>query len=148
MRSVRIAAAITGYSAHESFALLRRMEEFPRFADVVLDLQVVALDSGRAQSTWKVKFGPGTATWTQEDAFDTSSNIIRFHRVAGDIDDFSGSWNLTGSSSGCLLEFTAEFDTGLFLLAPIVEPMVEALLRENINAILRGLFTANVTLYE
>jgi ribosome-associated toxin RatA of RatAB toxin-antitoxin module len=144
MRSVNISAAIPGNTAGESFAILRRMEQFPRFADVVLDLQVVSQGPDRTHSTWKVKFGPGTATWSQEDAFDDSAKTVRFHRLAGDIDDFSGSWTLSDAPSGCLLEFNAKFDTGLFLLAPIVEPMVEALLREHIRSILRGLFDEKV----
>jgi hypothetical protein len=148
MRAVKITANIPDRHAGEAFGILRRFDEFPKYADVVLDLQVAPLNGNRAESVWKVKFGPGTAMWSQEDFFDDATNTIRFRRLSGDIDDFVGEWRLTEIVPGCEMAFHATFDTGLFLLAPIVEPMVEALLREHIRSIVRGLFGEGVSFGE
>ena len=144
MRTVQVLADVPGRSADESFPLLTRMQDYPKFSETVLDLQVSPEDEKSSVSTWKVKFGPGTATWSQQDTFDAPAKTIRFHRLSGDIDDFNGSWTLRDTTTGCQAHFQAEFDTGLFLLAGVVEPMIENLLKENVANIFKGIFAPGV----
>jgi ribosome-associated toxin RatA of RatAB toxin-antitoxin module len=107
---------------------------------VVLDLQVAPESDTSSISNWTVKLGPGTASWSQRDTIDRAAKTIRFERLAGDIDVFSGRWAVRDIAGGCSVTFSVEFDTGLFLLAGVVEPMIANLLRENIAAIISGLF--------
>lgn len=140
MRHVKITGNVHQATPEELFTKLCNMREFPRFSDTVLSLDVQGGDNGSSVSTWKVKFGPGTADWSQQDRFEPENRIISFTRLSGDIDWFSGFWQVRENGAGCVIEFRIDFDIQLPGLKKLVEPMVENVLRENIHAILNGLF--------
>lgn len=148
MRHVEVIAHISGRGVRELFPLARDMRQYPRYSETVLDLQVQALSADSAVSTWTVRFGPGKATWTQQDDFYPDTHSLRFRRLAGDIEHFTGTWTMRDCASGCRVEFAAEFDTRLFVLAAIVEPMIEKLLRDNISSILQGMIGPDVCLLQ
>ncbi|MGA2736899.1 MAG: SRPBCC family protein [Bryobacteraceae bacterium] len=139
MRHLEINATVAGRAAGDVFPLLCDMEQYPKYSDTMLNLKVAGTENGTAVSTWTVRFGQGTATWTQEDSFDRGAATIRFKRLSGDIQDLTGAWVVQGSEEGCTLQFTADFDIGMPALAEIIEPMIETMLRDNISAILKGL---------
>jgi ribosome-associated toxin RatA of RatAB toxin-antitoxin module len=143
MRHLEITSNVHQATVDGLFQRLCDMREFPKFSDRVVSLDVKNGSDGSAVSTWKVKFGPGTADWSQQDDFDPENRTIRFKRLSGDIDWFEGTWRVRENGAGSVVEFRIDFDIHLPGLKKIVEPMVENLLRENIQAILVGLFGAS-----
>jgi ribosome-associated toxin RatA of RatAB toxin-antitoxin module len=146
VRHLAIIATVERHSAADVFPLLREMERYPKYSGIVLSLTVAGSADGSSVSTWTVQFGQGVATWSQRDDFDAPNNTIRFTRLSGDIENFTGSWVLSDNEAGCTIQFTADFDIGVPGLSEIIEPMVETMLRENITAILTGLFGDQVTI--
>jgi len=140
MRHLDVIANVAGQTAGRVFPLLCDMEQYPKYSGVLSSLTVAGSGNGTAVSTWTVKFGQGTATWSQQDCFDPAATTIQFKRLSGDIDNFTGTWVLRDQDAGCAVQFSADFDIGMPALAAIIEPMIENMLRENITAILKGLF--------
>lgn len=146
MRRLKVIANVAGQTAGQVFPLLCAMEQYPKYSGAVLSLTVSGGGNGTAVSRWTVKFGQGTATWSQEDSFDHAATTIRFKRLSGDIENFTGAWVLRDQEAACLVHFNADFDIGMPALALIVEPMIENMLRENITSILKGLFGEQVAI--
>ena len=146
MRHLTIDASVAGRALDDVFPLLCDMEQYPKYSEAVLSLAVTGADNGAAISAWTVRFGKGVATWTQQDTVDRAATTIRFKRLSGDIENFTGAWVLRGSADGCTLTFTADFDIGMPALAEIIEPMIEAMLRDNITAILKGLLGPQIVI--
>jgi ribosome-associated toxin RatA of RatAB toxin-antitoxin module len=145
MRHLEILAGVACPAA-DVFPLLCAMEQYPKYSEAVLSLTVAAEDEGVPTSTWTVRFGQSVVTWTQQDSFDHGATTIRFKRLSGDIESFTGAWVLRNSDSGCTVQFEADFDIGMPALAPLVEPMIETMLRDNITAILQGLLGSQVVM--
>jgi ribosome-associated toxin RatA of RatAB toxin-antitoxin module len=146
MRHLEINATLAGRASGDVFPLLCDMQQYPKYSDAVLSLSVAGTDDGTVLSTWTVRFGQGVATWTQQDAFDRGATTIRFKRLSGDIESFTGAWILRDAESGCSVQFTADFDIGMPALAEIIEPMIESMLRDNIAAILKGLLGSQLVM--
>ena len=139
MRNVEVTASVAGRTASELFPLLCDMEQYPKNSAAIIGLTVASSENGSSISTWTVRFGHGVATWREEDYFDLPATTIRFKRLSGDIESFSGAWVLRDNENGCTIQFAADFDIGLPALASFIEPMIENTLRENITAILKGI---------
>jgi ribosome-associated toxin RatA of RatAB toxin-antitoxin module len=153
MRHMGVSATVNGHTASEVYLLLCDMARYPKYSPVVLGLTVTpsgdeSPDSSVSSSVskWKVRFGEDEAGWTQRDDFDPANHTIRFTRLSGDIENFTGSWVLSSLASDCTVQFAADFDIGVPGLDEIIEPMVETMLRENITAILTGLFGDRVSI--
>jgi ribosome-associated toxin RatA of RatAB toxin-antitoxin module len=144
MRHVEVVANVEGRSACELFPLLCDMRQYPNYSDRVLALEISSGANGSVVSKWTVKLGPGTATWTQRDDIEPETNTIRFQGLSGDIDHFNGAWSAHDNGAGCLLRFDCDFDIGLPGLGGLIEPQIAKLLRDNIRAIFRGMFGADV----
>jgi len=148
MRHLEITGFARARTSQELFPLLCDFESYPRFSDTVVSLTVDRTNPDEPVSQWTIKFGPGEATWTQRDSIDPATHSIRFERLSGDIEEFRGFWKIQDAPEGCQVLFSVDFDTGLFLLSAIVDPMVENVLRENIASILSGLCAAEVVAAE
>lgn len=144
MHHVEVVAVAGGRTAAEVFPLLTDMRQYPKYSETVLALDVASGADGTVVSTWTVKLGPGTATWTQQDMLDAASTTIHFKGISGDIDYFKGAWTVRDNGAGCILRFDCDFDIGLPGLGALLEPRIGKLLRENIRAIFSGMFGAEV----
>ncbi|MGA2739811.1 MAG: SRPBCC family protein [Bryobacteraceae bacterium] len=140
MRHVEVIARVAGRPAGELFLLLCDMRQFPNYSGQVLALEIAPSENGSMVSTWTVKLGPGTATWTQQDDPDPDTNTIRFRGISGDIDYFSGAWTVRENDAGSVLTFACDFDIGLPGFGNLIEPRIANLLSENIRAIFSGMF--------
>jgi len=144
MRHLEITGFARARTSEVLFPLLCDFEAYPRFSDTVVSLTVDRSKPGEPVSQWTIQFGPGEATWTQRDSIEPATKSIHFERLSGDIEEFRGFWKMEDTPEGCRVLFSIYFDTGLFLLSAIVDPMVENVLRDNIASILRGLCAAEV----
>jgi ribosome-associated toxin RatA of RatAB toxin-antitoxin module len=147
MRHLEVTASITGQSASELFPLLCDMEQYPKSCEAILSLKVSSSENSTTISKWTVKFGHGVATWTEEDLVDVAATTIRFRRLSGDIDSFTGSWIVRDNEDGCTVHFAADFDIGLPGLAVIIEPMIASTLRQNITAIMKGILGEHTVIH-
>ena len=148
MRHVEVIANVGGRPAAELFPLLCDTRQYPNYSDRVVSLEIEPSANGALVSTWVVKLGPGTATWIQQDVFDPETHTIRFQGLSGDIDSFSGVWTVRDNGAGSVLRFACDFDIGLPGLGALIEPRIAKLLSNNIRAIFRGMFGADVVLGE
>lgn len=145
MTNVRLVAEIPGRTAADVYPVLCDFERYPELTSAVRQVRVDMRDRERAVSTWEVNFRKGVLRWTEEDRFSPDEHRIAFSQLEGDVDHFSGTWNLANRNGACRVHFDADFDMGIPSLRDIIEPIAADALDENIRAILTGLFGDRVT---
>lgn len=123
-------------------SVFQRISDFTRYADytdAVRSVTVIARDDGAMDSEWSVNFRNGVLCWSERDWIDPISRSISFTQLAGDFEQFQGSWAVTPTGADVTVRFTANFDLGMPSLAAIIDPIAERALQDNMHSILRGL---------
>ena len=145
MRELEIGVIVPDHGVKEAYDILCDFERYPDYSPEVRSV-VIESNNGQQFSTWETTFRGGLLRWTERDMFDPASNTIAFEQTQGDIEHFSGWWKIADENGGSSVRFWAQFDMGIPSLASIIDPIAEQALRENIIAILQGLFGPTVEL--
>lgn len=143
MRQLEIGVIVPGRNVAETYDILCDFKRYPDYAPEVRSV-VIDSDGGESFSTWETTFRGGLLRWRERDSFDSDSRTIGFEQTEGDIEHFSGWWKIGGDNGSSRIHFWAQFDMGIPSLANIIDPIAEQALRENIVAILKGLFGPSV----
>ena len=142
MKRVDISTLVSDRDSTEMYELLSETERFPQLTDAIESLRIERGTDTTAVSTWRVRFRNGILQWTEADVYDPELRTIAFDQVDGDFDSFRGTWSVEPGEHGCVVRFIAEFDFGMPTLAPMVDPIAEAALCENVAQIVSGLAAA------
>lgn len=144
MRRLEMATRVSGLDSARMYELLCDTERYPDLTDAIESLRVEQRTATTAVSTWRVRFRNGILQWTEADVYDPKLQTIEFDQIEGDFDSFSGAWSVDSQEQGCIVRFTAQFDFGMPTLAPMVDPIAEAALRENVAQIVARLSECSV----
>jgi ribosome-associated toxin RatA of RatAB toxin-antitoxin module len=145
MRRVTVEATVPDADAAEVFARLQDFSSYPLYTDAVREVVIEGTDESGTTSDWAVNFRGGILRWRERDVIDPVARTIDYEQVEGDFERFEGDWRVTSEGDAVRVVFTARFDLGIPTLAPIIDPIAERALRENIQTILLGLLGAGVT---
>jgi ribosome-associated toxin RatA of RatAB toxin-antitoxin module len=144
MRHVEIETLVPAGDADQVFARISDFARYADYTDAVREIEVTATSPGVIESRWSVNFRNGVLAWSERDRIDQRARTIAFEQLDGDFEHFAGTWAVSTAGSDVAVAFTAEFDLGMPSLAPIIDPIAERTLRENMMAILRGLLGEHV----
>lgn len=148
MRHVEIESLVPAATADEVFARISDFARYADYTDAVREVTTTATSPGVIESQWSVNFRNGILAWSERDHIDDRARTIAFEQLDGDFEHFSGTWSATTTGHDVAVLFTAEFDLGMPSLAPIIDPIAERTLRENMMAIIRGLLGENVVFFD
>lgn len=144
MRYLEIVALVPDCSPAEIYSTLSDFNLYPEKSKEVRSVKIEMQSDGQMISSWETNFRGGILRWVEQDFFDPEAGTIGFVQTEGDIDHFSGQWKIEEHNNGGLIRFTAQFDMGMPSLSKIIDPIAEQALRENIQAIIEGLFGPDV----
>lgn len=147
MRNLQIVARIGNRNAEEVYTILCDFARYPEFSEAVRSVSI-DVSEGKTISSWETNFRNGVLAWTEIDYFDPVAGTISFEQIEGDTAHFSGQWTAESVDEGALIYFRAQFDMGMPSLSKILDPIAEQALRENIIAIIRGLFGLQVEILD
>ena len=145
MPDVEVTASVPGTAPDGVFAAVADFAAYPRHTDTVRKVVVTATDGGAVESSWEVTFRTGLLAWTERDVLDADARRIEFEQTDGDFVVFTGEWAVDPAGDGSTVRFSACFDLGMPSLAPMIDPIAERTLVDNIRAILTGLLGPAVT---
>lgn len=140
MKEVTVRARIPRACADETFSVIRDFGNYVELCDSVRSIIVEPVDEHVSLTSWEVNFHSGILKWQERDTFDTERREIHFEQIAGDVDHFSGTWQVTPDGSDTLIHFHSRFDLGLPMLADMLDPVAQKAIRDNIQSIISGLF--------
>jgi ribosome-associated toxin RatA of RatAB toxin-antitoxin module len=78
--------------------------------------------------------------WTEADTIDRQRLRIDFQQLEGNLRHFTGYWEVERDGDDALIHFFGEFELGMPTLASFIEPIAESAIRENLIAVLKGVF--------
>jgi ribosome-associated toxin RatA of RatAB toxin-antitoxin module len=142
MPHVDIVTIVSDRDGREMYELLCDTERYAQLTDAIESLGVERDSDTTAVSTWRVRFRSGILQWVEADVYDPELLTIAFAQLEGDFERFHGRWSVEPEPHGCRVHFTAEFDFGMPTLAPMIDPIAEAALREAVGEIVAALAAA------
>ena len=140
MRSTEVKGRVSGVRAADAFARIADFEAYTELGPSIRSIEVEHVDERTMRSKWDVDFRGGSMRWTEEDRLDPDAGTIAFELVEGNLRSFSGSWTVRDADGGSEVRFAADFAIGMPSMASFIDPVAEDAIRENITAVLRGLF--------
>jgi ribosome-associated toxin RatA of RatAB toxin-antitoxin module len=147
MPQVKVEALVPDTDADTIFARISDFERYSQYTNAVREITLRPLGNGVVESAWSVNFRNGILCWSERDHVDPAQRVISFEQLDGDFDELSGQWTVAPAGQDVRVVFTAEFDLGMPSIAAMINPIAERALRENIEAILRGLLGENTVLF-
>ncbi len=140
MRSTEVRGRVSGVDAAEAFERLGHFESYAELGPSIRSIEVEHVDARTMRSKWDVDFRGGSMRWTEEDRLDPDAGTISFELVEGNLRSFSGSWEVRDVDGGSEVRFAVDFAIGMPSMASFIDPVAEEAIRENIGAVLQGLF--------
>ncbi|MGW6568398.1 type II toxin-antitoxin system RatA family toxin [Streptomyces sp. NPDC054975] len=140
MRSVHVAVELSGTTPAGGYDQVKQFARYPDLVPVVRAVTVHEISADEETSDWEVYFRNGILRWTESDHFDPDNLTITFTQLDGDFDSFEGTWRITATENGCVVDFRADFDFGIPSLAGILDPVAERVIKETIARVVIGLF--------
>jgi ribosome-associated toxin RatA of RatAB toxin-antitoxin module len=122
-----------------AFARIAAFETYPAHSDAVRAVEILERTDESVVSSWEVNFRRGILCWTERATLHPDDGKIIFEEVDGDVDEFSGYWEIVDGSPGSHVCFFVSFDVGIPTLEQILDPIAEDALHANIASIVRGL---------
>jgi ribosome-associated toxin RatA of RatAB toxin-antitoxin module len=122
----------------EIWAAVRDVESYPTYMDNVIDVRVDSPEpNGDRLSTWSVLLKGSVLEWTERERVDDAAHRIEFDQTDGDLDVFTGYWQLTETDGGVEAVLAVDFEIGLPLLADMLNPVAAQALSDNSEQMLR-----------
>jgi ribosome-associated toxin RatA of RatAB toxin-antitoxin module len=135
-----VLTAVVAQAPRSVYESLADLESYPRHMSSVRKVDVLSRSESTSTSAWEVEFRNGLLRWTEKDDFDRDRLWISFAQTEGDLEAFSGRWEVSPVDGGCRVRFSAVFDLGIPSLAAFLEPVAQGAIEENVAKVLRGLF--------
>lgn len=139
MRTVRLRGIVNlGHPA--AYERLSGFTDYPKHAEAVRSVEVSDLTETSCVSRWAFAFRGGLLRWTEVDTFDRAAGRIDFDQVEGDLEVFTGYWQVSPLGANSEIIFDLLFDLGLPTLAEFLEPVAANATIENMTNLITGLF--------
>jgi len=116
----------------EVWRAVKDIESYPTYMDNVKDVRVEAEQMhGERVSTWSVLLKGSVLEWTERERVDDAAYRIEFDQIDGDLDVFTGHWQLTEIADGVEAVLLVDFEIGIPLLADMLNPVAARALHDN-----------------
>ncbi|MCA1712754.1 MAG: SRPBCC family protein [Actinobacteria bacterium] len=144
MRSLSLEASITR-PAQSVFDSVADFESYAQLCPAVREVVIVSEAPGVKFTAWEVNFRNGILRWLERDEVSRADLTIAFSQTEGDVEELFGRWAVTEADDGpTVLSLSMSVDLGMPMLADFLEPVAVQALRENLVAIITGLFGDDV----
>lgn len=114
---------------------------YPACMENVESVEVVGQAGPTHRTTaWSVRLKGSVLRWTERELIDHPGRRFDFEQITGDLGSFSGHWAVSGApGGGSTVRLHADFDLGIPLLAPMLDPVAADALRDNAAQMLAAL---------
>jgi len=135
---VHIAAPI-----EKVYAVARDVEAFPSYMPDVESIKVVegSTSTPRVVTDWVglVPEFKQKVRWTEEDVWDDTAHICRFHQIKGDYQEYQGEWVFTPEDGGTAFRSTFTYELEIPLIGPLIKNLVLKKMQINNQKILEAI---------
>jgi ribosome-associated toxin RatA of RatAB toxin-antitoxin module len=119
------------------------LSDFSRFPSLSKNIDKILLrgKTGIEQvSEWDVTFDGAPLNWMQKDIFVKDTYSINFKTIAGDFEQYAGSFHIENSTEGNItLVFSAGYNVGIPIIEELFGPVFKEKMQSNFKALLNGI---------
>lgn len=142
-----VSATITVAAPPETvMAVARRVEDFPEFMPDVTGVTILERDEARGWSRvkWDAKVDVQSIRkpirWIEDETWNIAERRCDFVLVEGDYKKYDGFWTFEPTpEGGTTITLTTDFDLGLPLVGPLINKLLDKLMRDNCAAMLTAI---------
>lgn len=126
------------------FNAARQVTKFPTYMPNLDSVEVLADDrNGNTTTRWRASFTVGplkkSVSWTERDHWNSEKLTCQFELEEGDMKGYSGRWVFTPQDGGTHVLLEVDFTLGLAMLGPMVDKIVNSLMKQNCDELLAAL---------
>jgi ribosome-associated toxin RatA of RatAB toxin-antitoxin module len=116
------------------------VESHPRLMPPVESVEVLERAEDHRLVVWQVDLKGCVMRWVEREEIDADRWRIDYRQVEGELAMFEGHWQLEPTAEDrTLVTLVVRFDTGMPMLAEMLDPIAERAIRENAEIMLRSL---------
>jgi ribosome-associated toxin RatA of RatAB toxin-antitoxin module len=120
--------------------LINDVEAHPHLMQPVQSAEVLERDEAHRVVAWHVDLRGCAMRWVEREEIHRDHWRIDYRQVAGDLEVFEGYWQLEpATDEQTLVTLVVIFDTGMPMLAEMLDPIAERAIRENSEIMLHSL---------
>jgi ribosome-associated toxin RatA of RatAB toxin-antitoxin module len=130
--------------AAQVYAAAKRVQRFPEVLPNLDSVEILEDDGqGNTITKWEGSFALGplkkNVSWTERDVWDDEALSCHFDLISGDMKTYTGSWSFKQVPAGCEAELRVDFLLGIPVLGPMVNNIVDSLMKQNCDELLEAL---------
>ncbi|GAB6136881.1 type II toxin-antitoxin system RatA family toxin [Halanaerobaculum tunisiense] len=126
-------------SLDQAYQLAKDMESYPEFMENVVSIEVLERGEKSTVTSWETEVDGRKISWREKDLFNDAEHQIIYHQLEGDLKEFAGEWNLESTTEGTKITLTVNFEFGVAMLAPLLNPILKKKVRANSQSMLQGI---------
>jgi ribosome-associated toxin RatA of RatAB toxin-antitoxin module len=128
----------------EVFELAQKVEDFPKFMPDLQKVEVLERrPDGYCRSYWEaiasVQNIKKVIHWEEEEKWNHDDFTASFSQTKGDYKSYGGLWELTTDAGVTKVKLTVDYDLGLPLIGPLINKLLDKLMKENCDSMLKAL---------
>lgn len=139
MPVVEVSAFIKGVDKRRVYAIIKDMERYPTFMPDLTSVTIVERAADTTVTRWVGNVDGLTLRWTERDHFDDANQRITYRQLDGDLKVFAGQWRVLDTEDGAQVRLTVEFEFGVTMLAPMIDPLLKRKIQANCQKMLQAL---------
>jgi len=123
----------------ELYEIIKRMEDYPQFMADVLSVEILEKGNNNTITSWLTSVDGRKIKWKELDQFDDEKCHIAYKQIAGDLRKFEGEWILEETEEGTKVLLTVDFDFGIPMIAPLLNPILKKKVKQNSENMLESI---------
>ncbi|MFL6128329.1 MAG: SRPBCC family protein [Mycobacteriales bacterium] len=129
----------------EVWDLICDAESYPKLMDSVVSITIVCEAPGpggtvHTVADWEVVLKGSILKWRERDLRDPAARRITYSQVSGDMERFEGFWQVSRITDEITeAELVVDFEIGIEMLRPMLEPVAVRAVHRNSTEMLRSL---------
>ena len=121
------------------YPIIKDMEKYPEFMADLVSVEVIERHENSTLTKWVSNVDGRIIKWTERDIFDDDQMHISYKQIDGDLKKMEGEWILTPLESGTEIKLTVDFEFGIPMIAPLLNPILKKKVRDNSTNMLRAI---------
>ncbi|WP_027340607.1 type II toxin-antitoxin system RatA family toxin [Halonatronum saccharophilum] len=130
---------IVNGSIEGAYKIAKDMESYPKFMKNVVSVQVLERNKNTTVSSWITDIDGRKICWKERDYFNDDEYQIIYKQISGDLKKFDGQWDLKEVNGGTKITLVVDFDFGIPMLAPLLNPILEKKVKKNSRNMLEAI---------
>lgn len=118
-------------SKQNLYEIIKKMEDYPLFMEDVVSVEILEKGNDTTITYWVTNVDGRKIRWKELDKFDDEKCHIVYRQIDGDLRKFEGEWILEELDEGTKVILTVDFDFGVPMIAPLLNPILKKKVKQN-----------------